>query len=49
MRLGGASNTNFKSTITANKEVLKTWKNHGFSIPIQLIPLRIIKRLAQFI
>ena len=49
MRLGGASNANFKSTITANREVLKTWSNHGFRIPIQFLFFRILKRVIQFI
>ena len=49
MRLGRPSNRSFKGTNIANKEVLRTWKNHGFNISFQLMPLRILKRLIQFI
>jgi len=49
MRLGGATNKNFKNIFNGNKEILKAWENSGLKVPITLIPLRIIKRLTQFL
>ena len=49
MRLGGATNKNFKNILNGNKEILKAWEDNGLKIPITLIPLRIIKRLTQFL
>lgn len=49
MRLGGATNQSFTNIINQNKEILKAWKKNGLRAPFYLMPLRIIKRLAQFI
>lgn len=49
MRLGGATNQSFSNIINQNKEILKAWKNNGLKAPFYLMPLRIFKRLAQFI
>jgi glycosyltransferase len=49
MRLGGATNKNYKNIISGNKEILLSWKKNGLNIPFRLIPLKIIKRLNQFI
>lgn len=49
MRLGGATNQSFTNIISQNKEVLKAWKNNGLQAPFYLMPLRLFKRLAQFI
>jgi glycosyltransferase len=49
MRLGGATNKNYKNIISGNKEILLSWKKNGLNIPFRLIPLKIIKRLIQFI
>lgn len=49
MRLGGATNKNLKNIINGNKEILKSWKENGLHIPLFFIPLRIFKRLIQFI
>jgi glycosyltransferase len=49
MRLGGATNKSFKNILNGNKEILKAWKNNGFTPPITLMLQRIIKRLVQFI
>ncbi len=48
MRLGGATNKNLKNIIKGNAEILSSWKDNGYSIPLLLIPQRIIKRLIQF-
>lgn len=49
MRLGGATNQSFKNIVNQNKEILKAWKNNDLNAPIYLMPLRIFKRLVQFI
>lgn len=49
MRLGGVTNKKFINIFLGNKEILSSWKNNGLKIPPQLVPLRIIKRLIQFI
>lgn len=49
MRLGGATNQSFSNIVNQNKEVLKAWKNNGLQAPFYLMPLRLLKRLAQFI
>lgn len=48
MRLGGATNKNLKNIIKGNAEILSSWKDNGYSIPLLLIPKRIFKRLIQF-
>ncbi len=49
MRLGGATNQSFSNIVNQNKEILKSWKNNGLNAPFYLMPLRIVKRLSQFI
>jgi glycosyltransferase involved in cell wall biosynthesis len=49
MRLGGATNQSFTNIVNQNKEVLKAWKNNDLQAPFYLMPLRIFKRLIQFI
>lgn len=49
MRLGGASNKSLKNIIEGNTEILNSWKDNGYSIPLLLIPKRIVKRLIQFL
>jgi glycosyltransferase involved in cell wall biosynthesis len=49
MRLGGATNQSFSNIIKQNKEILLAWKNNNLKAPLLLMPLRIIKRLCQFI
>ena len=49
MRLGGATNKSFNNIVVQNKEVLKAWKNNNLQAPLYLMPLRIFKRLVQFI
>ena len=49
MRLGGATNQSFSNIVNQNKEILKSWKNNGLNAPFYLMPLRIFKRLSQFI
>jgi glycosyltransferase involved in cell wall biosynthesis len=49
MRLGGATNQSFTNILNQNKEILKAWKNNGLQAPIYLMPLRLFKRVLQFI
>jgi len=49
MRLGGATNQSFKNILAGNKEILASWKLNGLKAPIKLMPLRLFKRLIQFI
>jgi glycosyltransferase involved in cell wall biosynthesis len=49
MRLGGATNQSYTNIINQNKEILKAWKANDLQAPFYLMPLRIIKRLSQFI
>lgn len=49
MRLGGASNSSVSSIINQNKEVLKAWKKNKLKKTFYFMPLRIYKRLIQFI
>jgi glycosyltransferase len=49
MRLGGATNQSFSNIIKQNKEILLAWKNNNLKAPLLLMPLRILKRLAQFV
>lgn len=49
MRLGGATNKSFSNIIMQNKEILKAWRHNELKAPLSLMPLRIVKRLIQFI
>ena len=49
MRLGGATNQSFANIVSQNKEILRAWKNNGLQAPFYLMPLRLFKRLAQYI
>ena len=48
MRLGGATNKSLKNILRGNTEILNSWKENGYSVPLLLIPKRIVKRLIQF-
>jgi glycosyltransferase involved in cell wall biosynthesis len=49
MRLGGATNQSLTNIKDQNLEILKAWKANSIDAPFYLIPLRVIKRLLQFI
>lgn len=49
MRLGGATNQSFSNVVAQNKEILQSWRNNGLNAPFYLMPLRILKRLTQFV
>lgn len=49
MRLGGATNKNLNNVFKGNLEIYKAWKLNGLVMPIYFFPLKIIKRLAQFV
>jgi glycosyltransferase involved in cell wall biosynthesis len=48
MKLGGATNKNFKNIYKGNKEIICAWQQNGFKIPILLMPKRFLKRITQF-
>jgi glycosyltransferase involved in cell wall biosynthesis len=48
MRLGGATNKNFKNIIRGNIEILSSWRENKYKIPLLLFIKRIYKRLIQF-
>lgn len=49
MRLGGATNQSFKNIWIQNVEILKAWNYNELRLPILLMPLRLFKRLVQFV
>jgi glycosyltransferase involved in cell wall biosynthesis len=49
MRLGGATNQSLKNIISGNREILKSWHVNGYKAPIMLMPIRLIKRIIQYL
>lgn len=49
MRLGGATNKSVRNIINGNREILDSWKENGLKPPFSLMPLRLFKRLIQFV
>jgi glycosyltransferase involved in cell wall biosynthesis len=49
MRLGGATSKNWHNRVKQNIEILRSWQLNGFSIPVCLMPLRVLKRIIQYI
>ena len=49
MRLGGATNRDFRNVKLQNREVLQSWRTNKMKAPFFLMPCRIVKRLVQFI
>ena len=49
MRLGGATNQSFSNIKNQNLEILRAWKTNSLKAPFYLMPLRVVKRLLQFI
>lgn len=49
MRLGGSTNKSVKNIIQGNREILQSWKINNLKVPFRLVPLRIFKRLVQFL
>ncbi|WP_281336376.1 glycosyltransferase family 2 protein [Flavobacterium eburneipallidum] len=49
MRLGGATNKSYINIVNQNKEIFKSWENNGLKAPFYLMPLRVLKRLIQFV
>lgn len=49
MRLGGATNKNLQNIVNGNKEILKSWEGNSLKPSPFFMPLRIFKRLIQFI
>jgi glycosyltransferase involved in cell wall biosynthesis len=48
MRLGGATNKNWKNIIKGNLEILNSWKINGHRAPLFLMLSRMKKKIAQF-
>ncbi len=48
MRLGGATNKNFKNIYIGNLEIYKAWIYNKYKIPLYFFPLRIYKKIKQF-
>jgi glycosyltransferase len=48
MRLGGATNKNWKNIYRGNVEILRAWHDNGINPPLFLMPKRILKRVKQF-
>lgn len=49
MRLGGATNRNYKNIYIGNLEIIRAWISNKFTIPFYFFPLRIYKKIKQFI
>jgi hypothetical protein len=49
MRLGGTTNNSIGNIVKGNREIIRAWENNNLSIPFLLLPLRVIKRLLQFV
>lgn len=49
MRLGGESNKSLKNIYLANKEVVNAWKDNKLKMPLYFFPLKIIKRMIQYL
>lgn len=49
MRLGGATNQNFTNIWKQNREILNAWRINNFIAPFYLMPIRIFKRLYQYL
>jgi len=49
MRLGGATNKSIRNIFNGNKEILRAWKDNHLPFPVLLMPLKLIKRVIQFI
>lgn len=49
MRLGGATNQSLSNFVAQNKVILQSCGNNGLHAPFYLMPLRILKRLTQFV
>ena len=49
MRLGGATNNSFKNIFKGNIEIFKSWKKYKLTPPFYFFPIRIIKRILQFV
>ena len=49
MRLGGATNNSLINIFKGNKEIIKIWKNNNITLPLRFLPIKLYKRLIQFI
>jgi len=49
MRLGGATNKSLRNIFKGNVEIYKAWKFNGFSMPLYFFPIKLFKRLIQFV
>jgi glycosyltransferase involved in cell wall biosynthesis len=49
MRLGGATNKNYKNIYIGNHEIYKSWIQNRYLMPFYFFPLRIFRKIKQFI
>ncbi len=49
MRIGGASNSSFKNIFRQNKAIVRIWKDHNFTLPLYFFPIKLLKKLKQYI
>lgn len=47
--LGGTSTKSLKNIYKQNKECFKVWKENGQSIPFYTIPVKLLRKISQFI
>jgi glycosyltransferase len=47
--MGGRSTKNWKNIYYLNKECIKAWKDNGQIIPVYTIPMKLLRKIPQFI
>ena len=47
--LGGTSNKNLQSIWNLNRECINAWKDNGATIPVYTIPMKLLRKIPQFI
>lgn len=49
MRLGGATNKSYRNILNQNIEIYKIWNSYNIRIPFFYFPIKIIKKILQYI
>ncbi|QXV67026.1 glycosyltransferase [Mucilaginibacter sp. 21P] len=49
MRMGGESTKSFKNIVRGNKEIILSWKMNGVKPPLYFWPLRVFKKVLQYL
>lgn len=47
--LGGTSTKSLQNIYSLNKECFQAWKDNGYSMPLYTIPMKILRKIPQFI